>query len=320
MKPILIAAVLLLAGCVAPTLPGDQPTAQNPVPNLGPGNATVTFVDVGQGDGTIWQLGDKVIVYDCGDARSSAETNPMVLALRSLGYPSGSTLHALVASHGHSDHVAGCSEVLQEYAFQHVYDTWYDGDDRPQAYRRFQDELTGEGAVLHTLGDGPNGFRAGHILAAGDGYEAKVLWPAGPQVTSWDDIAENSIVVRLQVGSTSFCFQGDIETAQEALIVDANPDLRCTAYLAGHHGSSHASSGKLLTTIRPEFTIVSSGNNTYGHPTSQALCRLQSVGTAIFVTWRLGTITVSSDGSSIGVSPGGSETADYCALGTRFTP
>lgn len=49
-----------------------------------------------------------------------------------------------------------------------------------------------------------------------------------------------------------------------------------TVYLAGHHGSSYSTSEELLSLINPRFVVISVGeNNTYGHPSSEVLHRLQ---------------------------------------------
>lgn len=124
---------VLLAGCI---MPPQEPLLPAPVAGAGgddPGRGAappeavttvlsqaggkevlrVHFVDVGQGDGVVWKLpGGGFAVYDCGPPVAGAAGNPVVARLRALGLPPGGTLHALVASHGHLDHVGGCEEVL----------------------------------------------------------------------------------------------------------------------------------------------------------------------------------------------------------------
>src|SRR5688572_28781321 len=140
MRAALLAFVVLLSGCTSlPPLPAAQ---QAPSPPAVTGALRVHYVDVGQGDGTIWQLTDgSVVVYDCGPAAGSPDENRMVQELRALGYASGSRLRALVASHGHLDHIGGCEEVLSEYVVDDLYDLGYPREDRPQSYRRFLDEM-----------------------------------------------------------------------------------------------------------------------------------------------------------------------------------
>ena len=143
--------------------------------------------------------------------------------------------------------------------------------------------------------------------------------PKTPDGGSWDEIAESSLVVRLTHGSSSFCFQGDIETAQEAALARMPDDLSCDALLVGHHGSRQASSAAWLARAQPEHAIASFGANAYGHPTSEALCRLQQAGATVYATHRAGTIVAASEGAGVRVEAA-AETLDYCAAGASYWP
>lgn len=306
---LLVLVVTLLSGCAdlpVPQLPAAQQAPTAPVPT---GTLRVHYVDVGQGDGTVWQLPDgSVVVYDCGPAADSPDANAMVRKLRALGIAGGSRLRALVASHGHLDHVGGCQEVLSEYAVDDLYDLGYPREDRPQSYQRFLDEVAAEGGRVHAFPE----TRAGFALFDVQGARATLLWPEA-MPSSWDAIAEASLVVRLSFGATSFCFQGDVETAQEARL-----DGACTVYLVGHHGSRYASGDAWLARMRPSIAVVSFGENPFGHPTSEALCRVQQAGAAVYATHRAGDVAVESDGTGARVVAGTPESKDYCAPGADY--
>lgn len=281
----------------------------------------VTYVNVGQGDGIVWQLpGGAVVVYDCGPAATAA-TNPVTAYLRSIGLPAGSHIHALIASHGHLDHIAGCEEVLAEYVVDHVYDTWYTGTDAPQSYTTFRSQVTAEATTLHDIQDDPSvadvQFQQWDDLGLPGAVSAQIMWPPLPAL-NWDHIAEASIAIRLTLGSVDFCFQGDIETAQEASLATESRDLNCEVFLGGHHGSRYATSSPWLSKMDPEYAPVSFGTNSYGHPTADALCRLQAAGAAIYATHRLGTITIQTDGTQVEVMPATPETANYCSTGADY--
>ncbi len=309
----LVASTLLLvgmSGCTLPEEPTDTTAAPAPPVTLDEASTfRVIYVDVGQGDGTIWLTPDgQAVVYDCGPAASDADDNPMVRALRDLGFSAGDSLHALVASHGHLDHIGGCEEVFSEYQIQHVYETWYEGDDRPKSYQRFQDQILAEvaaGATLHVV-DSPHAPTGASMVAAGDvidfgGVSAEVLWPLD-QADDWDNIAEHSFVLRASHGSVDFCFQGDIEDDQEQDLVPRFGDRDCNIYLVGHHGSRHASSTNWLAAMAPELAVASVGKNSYGHPHPDATGRLQVAGVPLLTTQLNGTITVTSTGAGFQVA------------------
>lgn len=283
------------------------------------GELRVHFVDVGQGDAVVWQLpGGAFVLYDCGPPASDEASNRVVQRLRELG---ATRLHALVASHGHLDHVGGCDEVLDAFVVENVYEAWYDGGDRPESYRRFQQKVLDEGARLFTLDETPMAagetvVAAGQALALPDaaaaaGVRAELLWPAALDVADWDRIAERSLVVRLTHGDVAFCFQGDIEEAQERALAQRSDDLSCDAYLVGHHGSRYASTSEWLAKMRPRFAVVSYGENPYGHPHAEALCRVQQAGAQVWATRAAGTIVATSDGRDVALS-GAPDPRTYC--------
>lgn len=284
----------------------------------------VHYVNVGQGDGTIWQLpGGAIVIFDCGPAASSSATNNMTTYLRGLGLPAGSHIHALIASHGHLDHIGGCQEIFQDYQVDNVYDTWYMGSDAPQSYQAFRDQVRTEGAILHDVADDPalpNDVQFARsdfisLPASAAGVSAQILWPNGP-ASSWGSIADSSIVVRLRLGTVDYCFQGDIESPQESTLSNAAGD--CEVYLMGHHGSKYASSAGWLSQLHPKLAPVSFGHNSYGHPTPEALCRVQQAGAKVYATQRLGSIVIQTDGTNLTVTPDQPETKDYCASGASY--
>lgn len=301
---LLALAAYVYAGRVAP---GPVPLAAPPA-----GTLRVHYVDVGQGDGTIWEMPDgSIVIYDCGPPAADAASNPMVRYLRdTLGRAPGSPIAALVASHGHLDHVGGCEEILAEYAVATIVEAWYDGADAPESYRRFlaqaEAEAQAEGAKVRTLAE----LDVGATLVPG----ATLLWPEAFPPGGWESIAEGSLVVRLQHGRTSFCFQGDIEAAQEAALAG-----RCDVYLVGHHGSRYASSAPWLARMAPTIAVASFGENSYGHPHPEALCRIGQAGATLYATHRSQGVTVSSDGERVQVERGDAEQADYCA-GASYWP
>jgi competence protein ComEC len=64
---------------------------------------------------------------------------------------------------------------------------------------------------------------------------------------------------------------------------------------AGHHGSSTSSSLDFLQAVSPTITILSYGENSYGHPDSEVVQRFQSVGAEIFSTYYDGNIVLKTD-------------------------
>jgi competence protein ComEC len=81
---------------------------------------------------------------------------------------------------------------------------------------------------------------------------------------------------------------------QAALLQDVE------VYKSAHHGSKNGDSSESIQTWQPETVVISVGaNNSYGHPTSEALALYQSVGATVFHTDLIGDVVVAgkSDGT-----------------------
>jgi competence protein ComEC len=102
-----------------------------------------------------------------------------------------------------------------------------------------------------------------------------VLNPAKPQPTG--DLNNNSVVLRLVYGQTSFLFEGDAQADAESAILAAGVAKPTTVLKVAHHGSSSSSTPAFLRALKPQIAIYSAGaGNSYGHPHAQTIapCRL----------------------------------------------
>ena len=80
--------------------------------------------------------------------------------------------------------------------------------------------------------------------------------------------------------------------AERQLIADHDlPDIE--ALVVGHHGSKSSTSEELLEALTPETGIISVGDNSYGHPTEDALRRLVLADVEIYRTDKQGTVHLS---------------------------
>ena len=93
---------------------------------------------------------------------------------------------------------------------------------------------------------------------------------------------------------------GDMDGTTERALAETYtlPDVE--VLLVSHHGSKHGSNSKFLSIIRPETAIISVGDNSNGHPTREAIGRLQRAGAAVYRTDECGTVTVTAKGGEEG--------------------
>lgn len=243
---------------------------------------TVSFIDVGQGDSTLIECGDSAMLIDAGiyGERSTVTSYIASRGIESLDY--------CVATHPHSDHIGGMSEVVYTFdvdtlvyplcdtdssSWNHVLDAC---DERDVSY------LNPQPLDTFTLGDAT----------------VTVLSPEKDAV--YDDLNDYSLVLKLEYEDISFIFTGDAESGVERALVKSGFDLNADVLKCGHHGSSTSSSTTFVDAVNPAAAVISCGkDNDYGHPHDETLDTLNSRGIEIYRTDTSSTIVALTDGETI---------------------
>lgn len=259
-----------------------------------PGGVLVHFIDVGQADATLIQTSTQNILIDAGIAEGYNGGNEIIPAyLRAQGVEK---LDLVIATHMHSDHIAGMKDVLLMF-----------GSDRI-IFPEIPEALTPTGKGYEELlkAVAVNGRKItpahpGDRYEIGDGAVLTLLAPISPS----KDMNENSIVCRLEYGQTAFMLMGDAGAPSEMDIIErkstvGGDSLRANLLKLGHHGSSTSSSAKWLDTVKPSVAVASMGaDNPYGHPSSAVVKRLRARDIQLYRTDKSGSIVASSNGSKI---------------------
>ncbi|MFF3063146.1 ComEC/Rec2 family competence protein [Oerskovia sp. NPDC057915] len=277
-------------GCVVLAWPRWIAPAGRDVPD----DWAVAACDVGQGDGLVVRTGaGRGLMVDVGPAGDAAGT-----CLDELGIE---RLDLLVLTHFHADHVGGLDAVLDGRQVDRALVTGL-GDPAHQA-ERVLDDLTGRGVLVEIAEPGAGGVLGDvtwEVLQAGRGTTSSDPTPSRqrgrPTLAEADGGANDaSIALLVTTPRLTLVALGDLEdSGQETL----DRTLRSRAGGAdvdvvkvAHHGSRVQSPG-LAATLSPTVAIVSSGENTYGHPTDAALDLYESVGAAVLRTDRCGTFAL----------------------------
>ena len=114
------------------------------------------------------------------------------------------------------------------------------------------------------------------------------------------DVNDDSLVMRLTYGDTSFLFTGDMTAKAEKELIADGADVKCDVLKVGHHGSSGSSCYQFLYEAEPKLAVISCGrDNDYGHPHEETLSRLRDAGVTVYRTDELGSIVIFSDGMTV---------------------
>ncbi|MEY2363342.1 MBL fold metallo-hydrolase [Lysinibacillus capsici] len=267
---VLLLCIFLLAGCT-------EAVKTEKIPVTAGHEMQVHFIDVGQGDSILIESpSGKTMLIDGGVKGAGQQ---IVSYLKELGI---NKLDIVVATHPDADHIGGFIPVLDNMTIEQFYDSG-----KVHTSQTFEEMLTriDEKNIPY------------HVPKIGDDIEfdkdvnVKVL-NANDQATDNNDA---SIVLKMTYGNVSFLLTGDAGVALEKEMLQY--DVKATVLKAGHHGSNTSSSEEFIQAVKPEVTILSYGeDNKYGHPHAEIVDRLQAIGSKIYATADLGTITVSTDG------------------------
>ena len=247
---------------------------------------TALFLDVGQGDACFLELpGGKTMLIDAGTAKSGSD---IVSIIQERGH---SHLDYVIATHPHADHIGGMTEVLEAFSVGRFYMPRAEATSK--TYERMLDTLIEKNIDVTEAS-------AVTVITGIPEVNAAFVSPK----TVGDDLNNASAVLRLSFGEIDFLFTGDAEAESERVMLQSGNPIDAEILKVGHHGSATSSSAEFLAAVQPEYAIISCGaDNSYGHPAQQTLENLAAMGAKVFRTDIEGTITVSTDGSSITAKP-----------------
>lgn len=237
------------------------------------------FIDVGEGNAAVFICDGKVMMVDGGP---SSQSDKIYSFLKKHGLKH---IDLMVATHPDADHVGGLSGALN---YAKVDEAWCTVTEHDTVTFKSFVRYLGKQGVSITVPDRGDSFSLGSALVT-------VLGPEKGKTFS----NNTSVVLRVEYGKTSFLLTGDSEKQDEDELVASGVKLKSTLLLVGHHGSSSSTWKKFTAEVKPEYAVISVGENDFGHPSETVLKNLEAVGAKIYRTDLDGTVYCSSDGKRL---------------------
>ena len=237
------------------------------------------FLDVGQGDAVHLRVRDGVFGYDglAGTGMFTCEKNYLFDGGGSDSYNVGKKvlkpyllkngirkLDGVFVTHLHTDHYKGIVELCHEGMVNRLY--LYEANRYKMQEIMDETGLDADSLVF---------LHQGNTVQFG-GSRAEILWPERKTESEYiemisDEENENdmSMIIKIYHRNMSALITGDIdETLMNTLaeLHKHDSQLQSDILKVPHHGSKYSWNEEFIDKVSPEYAVIQSGRNNYGHP------------------------------------------------------
>ncbi|NIM90377.1 MAG: DNA internalization-related competence protein ComEC/Rec2 [Candidatus Aminicenantes bacterium] len=261
----------------------------HPFPSLSK-TLKLTFIDVGQGDSVLVEFpGSKKMLVDGGGLPGNRFDIGERVVSPFLWRKGIKKIHYLVLTHAHPDHLNGLRAVARNFRLGEAWEAFSPLEDR--SYTDYKESLPSRVRQKRLFRGQLN--RIGKV-------EIEVLHPERGELFVENVGNEQSLVLRIIYGQTSFLLAADIGRSSEGEILGNFKDLESLLLKSPHHGSNSSSSREFLEKVSPQIIVISVGaDNWYRHPDQEVIIRYEKMGAKIFRTDVHGAVEVSSNGQKL---------------------
>jgi competence protein ComEC len=287
-----------IAPCPAPPIPATPATGGTGAAIVG--TYELHAIDVGTGLSILVRGPDFVLLYDAGsnDDTARGNANRTIAYIKTLS-PAVTSIDHVILSHPHRDHVELMPNVITQFKPHEVWNSGAYND--ICGYRNFLLAVAADPSIeYHTATQdvGPEAVPLSKKTCYGDDQPQQTVTLTHAKRIDNEEIAlgaaasmtflyadgskrpdfnQNSLVVRLNLGSHRVLLMGDAQAGARAppstppaadsiegkLLACCVADLKAEVLVAGHHGSKTSSRKKLLDAVGATIFIISAGPTKY---------------------------------------------------------
>ncbi|MCQ4795788.1 Ig-like domain-containing protein [Anaerofustis stercorihominis] len=246
------------------------------------------FIDVGQGDSIFIKNNSENMLVDTGNSLGGDKV------INYLNKIKVSKIDRLVITHPDIDHMGGAIKIVEHFGNIEngvMISSVMEGEnaEAKETYGKLMKLLEDKNIdVIKVKTD--YAFNVGEI-------KNKVLYGE-------TDLAGNdaSLVLDVSYLGRNLLLTGDMTSSVENILLNENLVKHYDVLKVAHHGAKTSSSIPFLNKVKPTFSIISVGKNSYGHPTKETINNLTKVGSKIYRTDRDGSVLVTIDDKGINVT------------------
>jgi competence protein ComEC len=260
-------------------------------------NLRITAIDVGQGSSTLIRFpkGKNMLIDGGGFASGSFDMGKMVIA-PFLHSQRISTIHTVVLTHPHPDHLQGLLYITENFNVKEVWSTGQRAND--ELYFQWEKIIREKNIKTKIINAQSPPIEINSVLLT-------FFWPPDKPLNeatifNYKKVNDDSLVFKINYGQINFLLPADISSDVENVLTQSNNDLASDVLFVPHHGSQYSSHYNFIKTVSCRYAIVSVGkNNTFTHPHQNTLKRYEDLQVKVYRTDESGAITMSTNGTNL---------------------
>ena len=220
-------------------------------------NDYFVFIDVKQGDSSLFYSNNKTVLVDTGGIFNQQVSKKTILMLKSFGIKK---IDYLFLTHGDYDHMGDSIYFLNNFQVSNVI---FNSNEMNDLEQELLEELKRK-KINYNIGYQGMTYTVNNL-------KIKLL------NTAYQDENDSSLVLYMLFNDKKILLMGDASKTVEQDLIDKY-DLPNIDYLkVGHHGSKTSTSSNFIDIVKPKYSIISVGkNNFYNHPNAEVLANLSN--------------------------------------------
>lgn len=235
------------------------------------------MLDVGQGDSMLIHSNNQTMLVDTGGRYSKSDVGIYQQRLKPLLMSLGiHKIDILCLTHGDFDHLGEAVKLIEDFSIKKVY---FNEGVFNSNEKEVERHLIKRGIPYSILKE-KTFFRLGEFS----------FFSLGKNFSFEND---SSIILLGKIKENYFLLTGDATVQTERYLIDKYQLPKLLFLKVGHHGSRTSSSIEFLEALKPQYSLISVGEeNRYGHPNLEVLRRLKQVSEFIYMTSTNGSILI----------------------------